>query len=205
MKDFKKALACVMAVATLSVVTSVVVSADVEFDDVEMSSNTTEYGDVIPYYELPQDFSLRDVLEDENHVLVINGEKFTLTHVDAFDYDYISGNSYNGDYTYFRKGNIVFDGDESILYCFNAAFTKDDGTTWTYHGSAVKEEELSTEDKKLTYEMPISASPTIGDSTEKVEFPETPTGIRGDVNYDGEVNAVDLLLLKKYLLQIITW
>ncbi len=46
---------------------------------------------------------------------------------------------------------------------------------------------------------------TIGDSTEKVELNETPTGIRGDVNYDGEVNAIDLLLLKKYLLQLITW
>jgi hypothetical protein len=46
---------------------------------------------------------------------------------------------------------------------------------------------------------------TIGDSTEKVVLNETPTGIRGDVNYDGVVNAVDLLLLKKYLLQIITW
>jgi hypothetical protein len=48
---------------------------------------------------------------------------------------------------------------------------------------------------------------TIGDSdnTQTVELNETPTGIRGDVNYDGEVNAVDLLLLKKYLLQIITW
>lgn len=41
---------------------------------------------------------------------------------------------------------------------------------------------------------------TIGDSIQL-----QPTGIRGDVNYDGEVNLIDLLLLKKYILQIITW
>ena len=36
---------------------------------------------------------------------------------------------------------------------------------------------------------------TVGDST----FP------RGDINLDGKVNTVDLLMLKKYLLGLIEW
>jgi uncharacterized protein YqkB len=52
-----------------------------------------------------------------------------------------------------------------------------------------------TEDKK---------DDTIGESTGSTLSGE-PTGIRGDVNYDGRVNVADVMLLKRYILRLITW
>ena len=49
----------------------------------------------------------------------------------------------------------------------------------------------------------LGESSTVGDSTTVGE--SEPTGVRGDINYDGKVTPVDLLLLKKYLLGIVKW
>ena len=49
----------------------------------------------------------------------------------------------------------------------------------------------------------IGESTTVGDSTTVGE--SEPTGVRGDINYDGKVTTLDLLLLKRYLLGIIKW
>lgn len=47
---------------------------------------------------------------------------------------------------------------------------------------------------------------TIGDSDSNITIGEsTATTIRGDVNLDGKVNSLDLLVLKKYLLGLIEW
>ncbi len=47
---------------------------------------------------------------------------------------------------------------------------------------------------------------TIGDSTPVTEFTVgESTFPRGDINLDGKVNTVDLLMLKKYLLGLMEW
>ena len=53
------------------------------------------------------------------------------------------------------------------------------------------------------YTVSSDSNVTVGNSNTVGE--SEPTGVRGDINYDGKVTTLDLLLLKKYLLGIIKW
>lgn len=76
------------------------------------------------------------------------------------------------------------------------------------------------------YENPVNLTVTVGETTEPSEPTEptdpitpgtsgsigesdfscdTPTNIRGDINYDGKVNVSDLVFLRRYLLHMIKW
>ena len=56
---------------------------------------------------------------------------------------------------------------------------------------------------RLPKDYTVEVTTTIGESTTVGD--SEPTGVRGDINYDGKVTTVDLLLLKKYLLGIVKW
>jgi hypothetical protein len=163
MKKIRKGLAFIVAIATLGTVSAIPTSADVVVDDVAESSITTEYGDVLPYYSLPQDFSIRDILKDENHTLVVNGREFTLTYVEANDTTIHEGK------TYFDNGEIVYDGDESDFTIFSCYF-ESEGETWYYRAYVNQEEELATENKTLEYMIPLTAAnPNVDDTATDTE------------------------------------
>ena len=87
-------------------------------------------------------------------------------------------------------------------YLFNHKLVEDDHCIRTESMPFIYEEYVGS-DSIDTVSVSYIKDTTLGDSTTVGE--SEPTGVRGDINYDGKVTTVDLLLLKKYLLGIVKW
>ena len=87
-------------------------------------------------------------------------------------------------------------------YLFNHQLVEDDHCISAESMPFTYEEYVSSNSVD-TVSVPYTKDTTVGDSTTVGE--SEPTGVRGDINYDGKVTTTDLLLLKKYLLGIVKW
>ena len=218
MKNFKKFLACTMSVATLgsltlipmdasatektTTVTNKIVTEDdlgtyVEFP-YSINDTSKDYSftsDVVigeydyTYYPLPDGFNIQDIING-NGVVSINGSRFVLNRC-----------------TYYGPS---FENAILIIYVFKDA----DNNDWHYvikpTGEVLKN--VLTLDNGIVYspspEVHTIKYKTIGDSENKPITEITvgdSTFPRGDINLDGKVNTVDLLMLKKYLLGLMEW
>ena len=198
MKKIKRILTGVLATLVVgSCVSLVPVSADVVYDNVQ----TVESSGVKEYY-LPEDFNIQSVLDDENLTLVLNGKSYQLYYVTVSR----KTNWMEGDKTYYvvdgALQTIEEDANdiESIIYMFTE--NGDKSNLWCY----------SSADNVLEYATPNGSSepntPTVGESSGNPNTEFTvgdSTFPRGDINLDGKVNTVDLLMLKKYLLGLMEW
>lgn len=116
----------------------------------------------------------------------------------------LDGGTLNGEHYYYR----VTLAESENVYKALIALQQNENFSFVLASDWLSTELWMEKDWEYYHYIPVvssKASTTIGDSTTRLTLNETPTGIRGDVNYDGEVNAVDLLVLKKYLLQMVTW
>ena len=193
MKNFKRILTGVLATLVVGSCASLVpVSADVETD-----ATLTTTSENFPCYLLPDSFDVQSVVDDENQTLVIDGKVFKLVGV------------------YEMTENVDLFGSQVEKIGKQYLFKSDDinnGYAYSYevyydenrYDSAIPKNSLrrimvgiASEDHVTVGES--SGNPntefTVGDST----FP------RGDINLDGKVNTVDLLMLKKYLLGLMEW
>ena len=190
MKNFKKILSGVLVASAMASCLALPTYADVVYDD--LPTTTNEYGWVT--YQLPDDFTIQSVLDDENQTLVLNGKVLKLWNV----------------YVHDHNKDALF-AEDKIDYSYE--FLEEGNTTHTYFSYSLSgvnktpESEVTNktidEAELLGASDPNAGNVTIGNSNTVGE--SEPTGVRGDINYDGKVTTVDLLLLKKYLLGIIKW
>ena len=184
MKNFKKILCGVLSVTALSTCLVIPTSAEVVYDDIQ---TTTDEGGHISY-QLPDDFTIQTVVDDEDQTLVLNGKKFKLVEI----------------YTKNHNQDAILPEDKiDFMYYFSEEGNEDERFVYPLMSVNIYPENERT-DKELFVEVNLDASEpdnkddlTIGNSEA--------TGVRGDINYDGKVTTVDLLLLKKYLLGIVKW
>ena len=167
--------------------------------------------------------TLKQLCNSEDKILTINGEQFKFT-------GYSDGEEDIGTATggfrwvpiivfHFTKLDTVIDeygnewrSDYDMTYYVN----NDDNLneTLTLHGDATVNMNISPAPPKegvpdIFKDTTVGdSSSTIGDSStvgDSDVLPSEPTGIRGDVNYDGKVNVADIITLRRYLLHIIEW
>ena len=184
MKNFKKILCGVLSVTALSTCLVIPTSAEVVYDDI--TSTVDEYGCTV--YQLPDDFTIQTVLDDKDKTLVLNGKKLVVLK----------------EYTIDHNEDAFFPEDRVDYTCEFIV----EGNDKTYFAYQLRDIENTPENKatnktieEITFD--VSKDPTVGESTTVGE--SEPTGVRGDINYDGKVTTLDLLLLKKYLLGIVKW
>ena len=189
MKNFKKILSGVLVASAMASCLALPTYADVVYDD--LPTTTNEYGWVT--YQLPDDFTIQSVLDDENQTLVLNGKVLKLWNVYVRDHN---------DDPFFAEDKIDY------VYDFKEEGNKN--SYFEYYLSGVNKTPESEVTNKTIDEVgylgasdPNAGNVTIGNSNTVGE--SEPTGVRGDINYDGKVTTLDLLLLKKYLLGITTW
>ena len=189
MKNFKKILSGVLVASAMASCLALPTYADVVYDDV--TTVMTEDGDII--YQLPDDFTIQSVLDDENQTLVLNGRTFKLSSVNVHDHN----------------KDALF-ADDTIDYVYDFKEEGNKNSYFEYYLSGVNKTPESEVTNKTIYEVgylgasdPNAGNVTIGNSNTVGD--SEPTGVRGDINYDGKVTTLDLLLLKKYLLGITTW
>jgi hypothetical protein len=171
-------------------------SKTVVYDDVTYSTVSDSHS-----YILPDGFDIEDVING-NGVLQLNGKKFTLSRVGKY-----------GPLDDPILDVYVLTDEDGVEYMYTKSYNGPssnqllEGTGWLFSPSPESYTSIKYVSKQTETTIGDSdtTEPTIGDSTTSVDLNETPTNVRGDVNYDGQVNAVDLLLLKKYLLKLITW
>ena len=220
MKNLKKFLACVMAVATLGCISLVPMNADAMIYKDNLSAN-----DMNPYV-LVDDL---DVMENGPVIIVIKNSNDEVR--DRVIFDYISEEEsevvgtgtrpYGKTYEIRNTGEYVKRIDDTIdtskatkeIFVYtdydvidiyfdfgadNLGWFKYDIINGTYENleSSITKDMLEKTNTTIgeSENKPITEF-TIGDST----FP------RGDINLDGKVNTVDLLMLKKYLLGLMEW
>ena len=221
MKNFKKVLACVMAVATLGCgASSVVVSAyndDVENNNAIVSKDTfqTVYeknGLSVVKADFNEDSTILYFDDDTTYTLpmcddVVLGLKVP-TEDDTECY-YIIGYAIN------YKQPHKYEKD-SKLDEYPTTATLPDGTDINISTYDNIQAVFDLDGKYMGYRTEfgengyseIMSSVTIGDSENKPITEITvgdSTFPRGDINLDGKVNTVDLLMLKKYLLGLMEW
>ncbi len=194
MKDFKKILATVMALATLGCVSAIPTDAVIFKDNDNNSQKTLEY-----YQEnsVREAFIVLDYGDDKG--MYYFNTYYSQTGEASIDTSTLSEediNTIKSGYpvkvnddmdTADLKVITVTENSNSVLIDTPSCYTYfcwDESKTWV---------ELTSKIDKTT----LGDSVTVGNS-------ET-TGIRGDVNRDGKVTTADLLLLKKYLLGITTY
>ena len=184
MKNFKKILSGVLVASAMASCLALPTYADVVYDD--LPTTTNEYGEII--YQLPDDFTIQTVLDDKDKTLVLNGKKLVVLKEYTIDH--------NED-TFFPEDRVDYTCEFIV-----------EGNDKTYFAYQLKDIENTPENKatnktieEITFD--VSKDPTVGESTTVGE--SEPTGVRGDINYDGKVTTLDLLLLKKYLLGIVKW
>lgn len=167
--------------------------------------------------------TLKQLCNSEDKILTINGEQFKFT-------GYLDGEEDLGTATggfrwvpiitfHFTKLDTVIDeyGNKwNDRYYMTYYVNNDDNLNETLilHGDAAINGNLSpappTEGVPDIFKDTTvgDSSSTIGDSStvgDSDVLPSEPTGIRGDVNYDGKVNVADIITLRRYLLHIIEW
>ena len=182
MKNLKKILACVMAVTTFSSISLMPTTTNAEYigkSESYIDSDFLEY--------------LKKVAIKEAIVTVNDGE-YSATY-------YFNNSGINGTKDICLKIDNNFDTSKIknniTLDEYNNYFYLEE--TYSYirvvYDYGIHDFLLSGEDiPKVDENKPITEI-TVGDST----FP------RGDINLDGKVNTVDLLMLKKYLLGLMEW
>ena len=175
MKNFKKILACVMAISTLCCVSVM---------PLNVSANVSSVTAIAE-----KEIKIPDVTNVPKVLIVFpNGKEYFLSGIDVE-----SGYAPNFDKVdeTFDKSivekTITFDEGEN---CFFTICFPHMSTNIVYNS---KEDILLAQGTVLD-NKPITEI-TVGDST----FP------RGDINLDGKVNTLDLLMLKKYLLGLMEW
>ncbi|MCD7800706.1 MAG: hypothetical protein LUG94_05800 [Ruminococcus sp.] len=222
MKNFKKIIAGVLGTVLVgSCLTLLPVSADVVLNDVEYTIYDEERMEVysslgfdlssnVHTYTLPDDFDIQDVIDDENHTLVINGNTIVLTSATVESISILTDSEIL-DYTQDEVPEIQMDEDDimGIRYTFNEE-----------SGEFCNSWEYSDVSKVLTRSTDFlvgSADPSVNqDDDDDVTIGESEDSItaftigdsvypRGDINLDGKTNTADLLYLKKYLLGLIEW
>ena len=197
MKNFKKILVCMMAVATLGSISFI----PTEVNAYLIKDADTTKGEPFTGYE--------EYLKECDEISI----KEAIFIVDDGDYsDTYYFKSYNGihkiselsqedlsEYDISNVKNII-----NVNITSNCEFFVDTGFGYTHMFYSYADhcwgEDLSVILKQNdttigeSENKPITEF-TVGDST----FP------RGDINLDGKVNTVDLLMLKKYLLGLMEW
>ena len=179
MKNLKKVLACIMAVSTLCCVSAVPLSASAN-----VSSVTAVVENKI---EIPDVTNVPKVL-----LVFPNGKEYFLSGIDVEA----------GYAPIFNKVDETFDKsivEKTITFdennggsCFFTIYFPHMSTNIIYDS---KEDILLAQGAGPGLDEKSKTEFTVGDST----FP------RGDINLDGKVNTVDLLMLKKYLLGLMEW
>ena len=190
MKNFKKILSGVLVASAMASCLALPTYADVVYDD--LPTTTNEYGWVT--YQLPDDFTIQSVLDDENQTLVLNGKVLKLWNVYVHDHNkdaLFAEDKIDYSYEFLEEGNTTHTYFSYSLSGVNK--TPESEVT----NKTIDEAELLGASDPNAGNVTIGNSNTVGDSE--------PTGVRGDINYDGKVTTVDLLLLKKYLLGIVKW
>ena len=206
MKNFKKVLAYAMSIATLGSLTLIPmnVSADVVLDNSQLyiyESDDTKQLD----YQLPDDFDIQSVIEDENHTIVLDGTKFILTDICVEISDGWGHSGVRYDITNDVMSTIEKENDGEVYYVEFFFNREEDDYLYMY----VLNKNVENNPKVLqSQSIAIAPAPTVGESENKpiTEFTVgDSTFPRGDINLDGKVNTVDLLMLKKYLLGLMEW
>ena len=230
MKNFKKVLACVVAVATIGCTSAIGVSAKTldGYYHYEYSRDidTSEFGTILSDKNL-MDLVDSDFYEDSTVLHFKDGTSYTIPcacrdvislyisdseeKLIGYTVSAIGFNAYDEFVKHSKryKPESVTLPDGKVLYpneihdCYNIELVYNlDGKYIGYritnsnegpkNGIYYKDYDSNTigesENKPIT-------EITVGDST----FP------RGDINLDGKVNTVDLLMLKKYLLGLMEW
>ena len=194
MKNFKRILTGVLATLVVgSCVSLVPVSADVETD-----ATLTRTSEDAPCYLLPDSFDIQSVVDDENQTLVIDGKVFKLVGV------------------YEMTENVDLFGSQVEKIGKQYLFKSDDinnGYAYSYEVYYDENEYDSAIPKNSLRRIMVGISsnidtPTVGESSGNPNTEFTvgdSTFPRGDINLDGKVNTVDLLMLKKYLLGLMEW
>ena len=220
MKNFKRILTGVLATLVVgSCVSLVPVSADVTYDNLQVVELEEQH---CIKYTLPDDFDIQTVIDDTNHKLVINGKSFVLTSIYVGVYDDMGSTESSLSYDVNDKDVLskvqedIKNTDTSYGYVIKYVFWIENWKNNPEEKYAVGDYEEGTFIKSKVFEatIPIGASnpnvdtPTVGESSGNPNTEFTvgdSTFPRGDINLDGKVNTVDLLMLKKYLLGLMEW
>ena len=221
MKNLKKVLACVMAVSTLGCISSMPINANaaIIYKDYLFGNNINPYvliddldvienGPVIIVIKSSND-EVRDrvifdyISEEESEVIGYvtrpNGEirevRNTGEYLKRID-DTVDTSKAREEvtiHTDYNRLDVYFDFGENNLGWFQYDVING---IYDVPSAVVTKNMLETPNTTIgdSENKPITEF-TIGDST----FP------RGDINLDGKVNTVDLLMLKKYLLGLMEW
>ena len=185
MKNFKKVLACVMAVATLGCVASIPINANA----IDMNSDV-----------------ISNNLENDAYIIIND----TIVIIQDSDNNVISKYYFKVDYEHGAIARAKIGDTFDVSQAKKIITISDKNATMyvdfkTYYAPLVYVEE---EEKFLIQDKYIFKDTTIGDSENKPITEITvgdSTFPRGDINLDGKVNTVDLLMLKKYLLGLMEW
>ena len=196
MKNFKRILTGVLATLVVgSCVSLVPVSADVETD-----ATLTTTSENFPCYLLPDSFDIQSVVDDENQTLVIDGKVFKLVGVYEMteNVDLFGSQVENIGKQYLFKSDDI---DSGYAYSYEVYYDEN------RYDSAIPKNSLRRIMVGMSSE-PNTNTPTVGESSGNPNTEFTvgdSTFPRGDINLDGKVNTVDLLMLKKYLLGLMEW
>ncbi len=196
MKKIKRILTGVLATLVVgSCVALVPVSADVETD-----ATLTTTSENFPCYLLPDSFDIQSVVDDENQTLVIDGKVFKLVGVYEMteNVDLFGSQVENIGKQYLFKSDDI---DSGYAYSYEVYYDEN------RYDSAIPKNSLRRIMVGMSSE-PNTNTPTVGESSGNPNTEFTvgdSTFPRGDINLDGKVNTVDLLMLKKYLLGLMEW
>ena len=221
MKNLKKVLACIMAVTTLGCVSSMPINANAIIYKEHLSENdrnpyalvdeldVIENGPVIIVIKNSNGDEVRDrvifdsILEEESEVVGTGTRPDGKTYEIRNTGPYVKKIDDTVDTSKATKEIFVYTDYDVIDIYFdfgadNLGWFKYDIINGTYENleSSITKDMLEKTNTTIgeSENKPITEF-TVGDST----FP------RGDINLDGKVNTVDLLMLKKYLLGLMEW
>ena len=182
MKNFKKILSGVLVASAMASCLAIPTYADVVYDNLTVEVDEGGY----KTYYLPDDFTIQSVLDDKDQTLVLNGKKlkFERKTIHDFNEEFMPEDRINCNYDFIAE-------DDGIEFCYAL-----------YDIEHVPESEVTN---KIIFESVDIISPEPDNKDDLTIGNSNPTGVRGDINYDGKVTTADLLLLKKYLLGIVKW
>lgn len=198
MKKFIKILSSLMVVATLGTTFFI---TPIGSDALDMNKDNPYYSD--SYYK---ENSIK------NAIFMVKDGEFSSTYYLVNGYIYTDGNckgtvqypviDENIDISAFET--IIIDAEESDEV--EVKFLVDRITSYSVTSYIFSEH--TWESILISMPKQEDKEPTIGTSENeknKDGLYSVPTGIRGDVNYDGLVNNIDVMVLRKYILHLIEW